>query len=58
VEQKIFSENKTPCNRHQKISTTAFWRSDPPGIGISKISEDASKKKRYSAAFSAIAFAC
>jgi hypothetical protein len=40
--KNIFREKKTPCNRHQKISTTVFWLLvDPPEIGISKISEDA-----------------
>jgi hypothetical protein len=47
LERKIFFRKKTPCNKHQKISTTlSLFLADPPESGISKISEDASGKKR------------
>jgi hypothetical protein len=42
---------QAPKNKHHSLLV------DPPEIGISKISEDV-KKKKQSAAFSAIAFEC
>jgi hypothetical protein len=54
--KNIFSKTETPCNRHQKISTTAFWRIRPK-LAFQK-SVKTSKKKKGSAAFSVVAVAC
>ena len=51
-----YPEKKIPWNRHKKNKYRSLL-ADPPGIDISKISEDV-KKKNYLAAFSAIAFGC
>ena len=46
VEQKIFFEKKTPCNRHQKISTTVFWRIRPK-LAFQKSVKTPIKKKVF-----------